>query len=162
MPIKTNFAAKVHEGKQLGREFQPCACHLLQLLVTARQALFFNLSGEISGLIVEQGKMGTTFFVTHKGTLEVSVNGPSPRMCVMELRSAAALQFRQCGEYPRGRPSIWRPGSFCGWGSFWGAKADLQAVFPQFSRALGGKQHLRVPGPVRSNAWPAWPHVSLP
>ncbi|CAJ1416266.1 unnamed protein product [Effrenium voratum] len=26
-------------------------------------------------LIVEQGKMGTTFFVTHKGTLEVSVNG---------------------------------------------------------------------------------------
>ena len=27
------------------------------------------------GVIVEQGKMGTTFFVTHAGTLEVSVNG---------------------------------------------------------------------------------------
>ena len=27
------------------------------------------------GVIVEQGKMGTTFFVTHSGTLEVSVNG---------------------------------------------------------------------------------------
>lgn len=28
-----------------------------------------------SQLVVEQGKMGTTFFVTHKGSLEVSVNG---------------------------------------------------------------------------------------
>ena len=35
-----------------------------------------SLSGwRFQGVIVEQGKMGTTFFVTHSGTLEVSVNG---------------------------------------------------------------------------------------
>ena len=34
---------------------------------------FFQFSK--GSVIVEQGKMGTTFFVTHSGTLEVSVNG---------------------------------------------------------------------------------------